>query len=193
MTHHNFSFHFQKALQAAAYILREAGGRMGYVDLMKMLYIADRECLAAEGETITGDAVSALKKGPVLRTVLNLIKGRDSQSEQWHRFIGTRFNRGIGQSEVFIRTRPGEDELYRYEKEVLKRVFEEHKDKDLVAYTHTFPEWQKYEKVLNDPTMKDSYPITLRDIIEGIDKPGLLDMVNARIAEIKDHKKLFGR
>ena len=191
MTHRYFIFQFQKALQATAYFLRLAGGRMLYIDILKMLYIADRECLSLEGETITGDTINALKKGPVLRTVKNLIKKDDSQWERWHHYIGTQFNSTTKRLEVFIKKHPGEGELYRFEKEIIQRVFEDHKDKDLVAYTHTFPEWQKYKEFLESPDTKNSHPITLKDILEGIGKPELWDAVKKNIADRNFQSKLF--
>ena len=191
MPHRHFIFQFQKALQAAACFLRQAGGRMSYIDLLKMLYIADRECLSCEGETITGDGVSALKKGPVLRTVKNLIKKDDSQWERWHHYIGTQFNSITKRLDVFIKNDPGEGELYRFEKELIYRVFEEYKDKDLIAHTHTFPEWQKYKAALDSPAMKNSYPITVEDILEGIGKPELLEVVEKNIADQRFQLKLF--
>ena len=47
-----FRFHFDRALQASACLLRFDGKRMGYLRLLKLLYIADREGLAETGETI---------------------------------------------------------------------------------------------------------------------------------------------
>ena len=188
-----FIFQFQKTLQAAAYILQAAGGQMNYIDLLKMLYIADRECLAEEGDTITGDSVSALKKGPVLRTVLNLIKGTDSQAYRWGQFIESRINRATKQIEVFLREPPGEDELYTFEKEILRRVVEQHGGKNLVAYTHTFPEWKKYEARLNSPNTKNSYPITLSDRLEGIGKPEMMRTIKRNLAEKELHSCWFGR
>ena len=193
MTHRYFTFHFQKALQAAGYILRMADGRMNYIDLIKMLYIADRECLGEEGETITGDSVSALKKGPVLRTVLNLIKDKDPRSGYWHDFIGSQFNDTAKKLEVYIKKSPGDGNLYRYEKEILDRVFDKYKDKDLIAYTHSFPEWQKYEELLNSPDTNNSYPITIRDILEGIGKLEMLATVESNIADELYYSELYKR
>jgi uncharacterized phage-associated protein len=194
MTYRHFIFHFQKSLQASAYVLRLAGGRMWYVDLLKMLYIADRECLIEEGDTITGDSVSALERGPVLCTVLNLIKNKDSQSKTWHRFIGAKSDPVTKQLDVFVKKEsPGEGKLYKFEKEILDRVYREHQGKDLVAYTHEFPEWKKYEAALNDPNKKNSFPISIEDMLEGIGKPELLTIVKRNIADKKFHLELFGK
>ena len=191
MTHNRFIFHFQKALQAAAYLLRLAGGRMRYIDLLKMLYIADRECLAVEGETITGDSMSALKYGPVLRTVFNLIKEKDSQSARWQHHIETDIDKGAKRYDVFIANDPGEDELYLFEKEILNKVFAKYRNEDVIDFTHTFPEWKKYEKALRSPRRKNSYPITLEDVLDGIGKPEMLETVENNIADEKYYSELF--
>ena len=193
MAHRYFIFHFQKALQAAAYLLRLAGGRMRYIDLLKMLYIADRECLGVEGATITGDSMSALKYGPVLRTVLNLIKGKDSQSARWQYHVKTDIDRSARRFEVFIANDPGDDELYLFEKEILDKVFATYRHMDVIDYTHTFPEWKKHEAALRSPYRKNSYPITIEDILKGIGKPELLETVENNIADQEYYSELFAR
>lgn len=42
----HFRFRFERSLQAAAYLIKLAGGELSYIHLLKMLYIADREYLA---------------------------------------------------------------------------------------------------------------------------------------------------
>ena len=56
----DFQFRFDKALQAAGLFLRLNGGRLKSLKLLKLLYLADRESLAVEGDTITGDRVRAM-------------------------------------------------------------------------------------------------------------------------------------
>ena len=72
----NFRFNFERALQASAYLLRLDGKRMGYLRLLKLLYIADREWLAETGESITGDRAYAMKYGPVLSSDLRPHQGQ---------------------------------------------------------------------------------------------------------------------
>ena len=85
----NFRFHFERALQASAYLLRLDGKRMGYLRLLKLLYIADREWLAETGESITGDRAYAMKYGPVLSNIYDLIKGNGSRAGEWDDYIHT--------------------------------------------------------------------------------------------------------
>src|SRR5436190_24334529 len=65
-----------KTAQAAAVLIRaECATGMNYMRVLKLLYIADRECLRRYGRVITGDRAVATKRGPVLSVSLDLIKG----------------------------------------------------------------------------------------------------------------------
>ena len=66
-------FNEKKATQAAARFLRHSNGRMNYMKLIKLLYIADRDALTRWGRPITTDSYFSLKHGPVLSQVLDLI------------------------------------------------------------------------------------------------------------------------
>src|SRR3984893_13184309 len=66
-------FNEAKATQAAVRLLRNRGGRMSYMKLIKLLYLADREALARCGRPITTDTYVSMKHRPVLSQVLNLI------------------------------------------------------------------------------------------------------------------------
>jgi len=141
-----FRFHFDRSLQAAAYLLKWAKGReMRYIHLLKMLYIADREYLAEYGYTITGDKVVAMQYGPVLSRILNLIKvkGETSQIERWQQFIPTERDRRT----VQLVADPGIGELSRASMAKLDSVFERFgnlKPFEVVRLTHEFPEWEHY-------------------------------------------------
>lgn len=50
-----FVYNEEKAAQAAAFLLREAGGSMDYRELLNLLYLADRQSLIETGAPITGD------------------------------------------------------------------------------------------------------------------------------------------
>ena len=64
-----FTFHIEKAIQASALLLKLKGGRMKYIGLLKMLYIADRIALERLEMPITGDCYFSMKYGPVLSKV----------------------------------------------------------------------------------------------------------------------------
>ena len=155
-----FAFKFDKALQAAAYLLRrERRQTMNYMRLLKVLYIADRESIRLTGRPITGDRFVAMKRGPVLSEVLDLVKGEHLRSPDWTRFIVR------DEYDVLLADEPGQATLSRFEIETLERVAEENRRRDeweMMDYTHTFPEWIK-----NDPG-DSSKVIPFADLLEAV-------------------------
>ena len=146
MSYPQFCFHFDRSLQAAAYLLKRAPSKeLEYIHLLKMLYIADREYLAERGYPITGDRVVAMQYGPVLSCILSLIKrdaAQEEQEEQWHRFIQTTPE----EYKVRLISDPGDGDLSRASLAKLDQVFERYgqlKPFQVVQLTHEFTEWQK--------------------------------------------------
>ena len=128
-------------MQAAGVLLRRDGNKMSRLRLLKLLYIADRELLAAKGRTITGDRVFAMKFGPVLSRTYDLIKGLEARAGEWDGFI---HSDGYA---VDLRKDPGLDDLSRAEIAKLQEVSDRYRDvddEDLWMLTHSFPEWEKY-------------------------------------------------
>ena len=72
----SFRFHPEKAVEAAAMLLKLHGKPMKYLGLLKMLYIADRLALKLMEQPITGDRYVSMDYGPVLSGVYDLIKGK---------------------------------------------------------------------------------------------------------------------
>src|SRR5688572_27768282 len=101
-------FNEKKATQAAAYLLRLRGGRMSYMKLIKLLYLADRLSLTRRGRPITTDRYVSMDRGPVLSRTLNLItEDREPAAPSfWAEFIAEPSN-----FEVELKSDPGADEL----------------------------------------------------------------------------------
>lgn len=147
-----FRFKFERSLQAAAYFVRLAGGEMHYIHLLKLLYIADREYLAKYGEMITGDRVCAMKHGPVLSNILNLIKGRIPRSDEWARHLQT-----LPESHrVRLIDDPRTGSLCRASRELMDDVFDRYGNMprfQLRDLTHQFPEWKAFFKKKTSTTI----------------------------------------
>jgi uncharacterized phage-associated protein len=153
-------FNFEKSLQAAGVLLRLEEGRMPYLRLLKLMYIADREMLAATASPITGDRGHAMKYGPVLSHVYALIKGSGPRFDDWDHHISTQ---GYA---VKLVDDPGRGKLSRGEIEKLIEVSERYRSKDqweLSDLTHVFPEWKKHWP---DGAESGSYPIPWEDVLE---------------------------
>ena len=179
--HHRF--HFQRALQAGACLLRLDGKRMGYLRLLKLLYIADREWLAETGESITGDRAYAMKYGPVLSNVYDLIKGDGSTAGVWDDYIHTE---GYA---VELVADPGRGEL---SKGILKKLgdiaqrYRQIDDWELSEHTHQFKEW-----VANYQGGGAS-PIPWQEILQAQDKPEMVAIVERDEAARQVFDDVFG-
>jgi uncharacterized phage-associated protein len=80
-------FDRRKALAASSVLLERSHGRMPYAKLIKLLYAADRESLRF-GKPIIGGHYYAMKLGPVVSEVLDLVKHSPEAlgpaGEEWH-------------------------------------------------------------------------------------------------------------
>jgi uncharacterized phage-associated protein len=152
-------FNFEKSLQAAGVLLRLEEGRMPYLRLLKLLYIADREMLAGSASPITGDRAQAMKYGPVLSHIYALIKGSGPRFDDWDRHIRTQ---GYA---LKLADDPGRGKLSRGEIEKLTEVSKRYRNQDqweLSDLTHDFPEWKAHWP---DGAEGGSYPIPWEDVI----------------------------
>ena len=160
-----FKFNERTAVQAAARMIQHSGGEMNYLALMKLLYLADREALLRFGRPITGDRVVAMKHGPVLSRVYDLVsqKKQEAPESQWHKFI-PRPNAYV--FTVRFSGVPDTGELSQAELALIDEIYAKFRGWDewgLVDYTHKLPEWR-------DP--KDSsVPISFEEILQGAKVP----------------------
>ena len=159
-------FDLNKTIQVTAYLLKQSENKMNYLRLLKLLYLINREALKEDANLIIYDTACALRRGPILSTVYDLIKGQPKQmSWKWQQYIKT------GKFDVSLVKCPGDDELSRFEKKIIESVFaahEENNDFALIDFTHNLPEWKKYEPDLESVRGRDSYHIKLRDIVNAI-------------------------
>ena len=157
-----FRFHPEKAVEAAAVLLKLHGKPMKYLGLLKMLYIADRIALERMDQPITGDHYVSMDYGPVLSGVYDLIKGKpiDNALPLWSKFISPG-----NEHYVSLLSEPGNASLCEEEEEIIQQVYQAfgHLDPFLVAeWTHDLPEWQ-------DPH-GSAIPITVEDILKNVGK-----------------------
>ncbi len=178
----NFRFNFERALQASACLLRLDDKRMGYLRLLKLLYIADREWLAETGESITGDRAYAMKFGPVLSSIYDLINGNGSRAGEWDDYIHTE-----GYALELVAD-PGRGEL---SKGIVQKLFEVTKryaeldDWELSERTHEFKEWA-------DHFRGETSPIPWQDILRAQGKPEMIAVVERDEAARQTFDDVFG-
>lgn len=155
----SFRFNERKAAAAAVVLLELEGGRMRYLRLIKLLYLAERESLHRFGRPIFGDRYVAMKHGPVTSTVLDLIKGRGDDGGPWHAQIDCEAYDAV------VRRNVATDVLSEAEAALLKEASALFKTFDvwrLRDFTHTLPEWR-------DPG-SSSFDILPEDILRALGK-----------------------
>jgi len=169
-------FETMKAAQAAAILLREHGGQMSRLRLLKLLYIASRECLAETLRPITGDRIAAMDHGPVPATTYDLLKREHADAPIWDEFIEQ-----VGPQEHRLIRDPGVGQLSKYEIEKLRKVSEvrrEMNDYDIALETHEFEEWKR-----NKPPAKGVRWISLDDLLSALNLQDSKQRIEQAIAD----------
>jgi uncharacterized phage-associated protein len=178
-----FRFSTKKTLQAVAVLLKLDRGRMGYLRLLKLLYIADRENVIRVGRPIVGTRTVAMNSGPLHSEVYNLIKGEHVDAPMWADHI-----RKEGY-EIELLIDPGVSELSAAEVRTLTAVSEKYSsfsEWDVVEVTHDFPEWIKNAP---EESANTSRTIPFEDVLDAV---GLSTEKEAILAEVKEDAKIDG-
>ncbi len=141
-------FNEKKTAQMAGYLLYKRGGRMAYIKLMKLLYLADRSFMLNYGDTMTGDQPYAMDNGPVLTKTYDLVKsGEPNDESPWNEWIAGEANYEVSVKKALTSSDDDElDELSRADIRILDQVFEEFgglRRFELCNLTHEIcAEWQ---------------------------------------------------
>jgi len=180
-----FVFSERKAAQAAAYLLKLNGGRMPYLKLIKLLYLADRESLLKTGLPITGDRFVSMDRGPVLSRVYNLISEEPQDLQRpWFEYIKPPQDYAVS----LANESPEFDDLSPFETKLLESLFQTYKDTDrfaLADLTHEIcPEWKDPQgsSIPIDPAEVLQVAGKSQEEIERVTRDALELQVLARIA-----------
>jgi uncharacterized phage-associated protein len=154
-------FNEARATQAAAYILKLRGGRMKYIKLLKLLYLADRKAFLERGRTITTDCYVSMEHGPVLSITYNLIGGTHRQTDHtWERTISAAEDFDVKlndpEGEIFI------DQLSCADLETIDSIYAQfghwNRWRLIDEVMHKLPEWKNPGNSM--------IPIRYREILE---------------------------
>ena len=125
----------EKTTQVAAYLLKQAGGKLNYTAFLKLLYMADQKMLVESGAPITYDNWFRMPYGPVLSQTYDLIRTPQEKAGYWGEYIRT------SGYDIELINHPDDDLLSEAEEETVDSIFEEHGGKrrsELVKLTHDF-------------------------------------------------------
>lgn len=74
------NFDIQKAIAATAFLIQRQGGTENMYTLLKKLYYADRIALVKWGNSITGDKLVSMDKGPIVSKIYDLFKDKGTET-----------------------------------------------------------------------------------------------------------------
>ena len=144
-------FRDEKITHMAAYLIRALGGKASHIQLLKLMYLADRQSFDDRGHSISGDRFVAMKQGPVLSNAYDFMKGTGSAQSVWDGVIeniAKTYYHSLRNDDVDL------DLISPYEERVLSGVVAEHRGKsptELVKYLHdNCPEWEDPGKTSKD-------------------------------------------
>ena len=179
-------FNERKTTQVAASFIKLSGGRLNYMKLIKLMYLADRQALLNWGRPITYDSYFSLKHGPILSTTLDLItEGKQPNSDHiWFKYV----SKPDGY-EVTLHENCCPDDLSKAEERLISQIFLEygHFDQwELVEHLHSvLPEWKN--------PGRSSIPISYRDILSaGGKSEGEINYVEEEIDNVCFASDIFG-
>jgi uncharacterized phage-associated protein len=148
----------EKIIQIVNYILQKYDFSLNYTKLLKLLYIADRECLDRWNFAISEDNYSAMEQGMVLSGLYDFIRGKADELSQikWDNcFYKDGYNL---HSNYKYRENCSYDELSEAEREILDEVDKKYHSeswKYLVdEVVHKFPEWEAVEDKIGNSSLK---------------------------------------
>ena len=130
-------FDEQKATDAATLLLRRAGGQLTRLELIKLLYFADREATKRYNRPICGGRYVSMEYGPVLSEVYDLITG-NQPSEVWAARICT------VERDVILREDHPPSAVSEAELNVLEAMSDEwgnQRTGEIIDYGHNLAEW----------------------------------------------------
>jgi Antitoxin SocA-like, Panacea domain len=126
-------FNIDKAIAATAYLIEHEGGSDDMFPLIKKLYFADRTALIHWGNSITGDALASLEKGPIVSRIYDLLKGKGAERDliKWNDVIQKK-----EPYKIVLRKVPDKGVLSEREKDVL-----EESRKTIDSIRGSIPKW----------------------------------------------------
>ena len=161
---HNIPFDYKKAVQAINFFALKNGGKITKLEVLKLIFFADRYHLRKYGRPITNDQYWAMRFGPVASCVKEMAE-LDSLCGTERHYAENHFQKGIPEYQLESTTPVDEDVFSDSDLEALNFVwdhFGDHLD-HVVNVTHQYPEWKRHENTLKG---QSRVPMDLMDFLE---------------------------
>lgn len=183
-------FNYRKAVQALNYLACNNGGTLNKMKAIKMIWLADRLHIRKYGRSITGDEYYAVPFGPIPSATRDILEcnpmAGDLASEYAKDFI-----KG-DKKYTFKSLKDPELKVFsQTDIQIINTIIENfnHREEfELSKYSHTFPEWKKYESALNKG-VSSRFPINQADFFINVEEKSGLFVDAAETLE--DSKIIF--
>ncbi len=148
----------EKIIQSICYLVsKQQDGVLDTMKVYKLLWLCDRLHIRRYSRTVSGDDYFALPYGPVPSTAKNLVDGKYKGESGFSDYIAV-----LPKHQIKAVAKPKMDEFSESDIEIMDAIWEEFGNMtavELSNYSHTFPEWIKYESALKDSSKKNGYKI----------------------------------
>lgn len=159
MTTPNIPVKHETALQVVHYLLSKVPAA-DKINIVKMAYVADKLHLLHYARTITRDQYFAMKYGPIGSNVLDICNLSTFIGLDTVRFA-SQYLEVKNETTIVAKQAMEHDLLSESDFAMLDQAIAKYKSgQDLVDFTHTFPEWKKFEAdLLSGRTRKEPIPL----------------------------------
>jgi uncharacterized phage-associated protein len=132
------------------------GGVIERLELMKFIWMSDRLHLNKYGRTISKDSYCALRLGPIPSRIMDLSKYNNESFE-------------IDGYNVKSKANFNPDFFSKSDIEIMEYTwnrFNKMGSIEFSDYSHEFPEWLRFKKMLDDKSLPNAYTIVMQDFFE---------------------------
>jgi len=167
-TNIKFPYNREKAIQATLWFLNKHSGILDRLQLVKLMFLADREHLVRYGRPVVGGNYCAMKLGPVLSELLDDLNHAKNE--------GTFPFQSIGHN-VHTDSKAREEVLSESDIEVFEIVDREYGKLDrfkLAGITHDLKAWKKNYP---DENISVSNPLPYEDFFLDVEDDSILEII----------------
>ena len=176
---------YEKIIQAVNFFARKSSNQLTKLHILKLIFFADRYHMRMYGRMITNDNYLAMQYGPVAsatKQVIEFISIPDQYSEYAAAYLKPKNDLRIYSQKDVERDVFSETDIEALE--VAWKITET--VKNLVKYSHEFPEWKKHEEKLK--IFSRSW-MALEDFF--LQAPEKSEYCNADEARVQSNKEFF--
>lgn len=184
---------FQKIVQSLCYVGNQRKKRcIGKIDALKIIYLADRHHLRSYGSSITGDAYYAMKRGPVASRTKDVIEGKFGSDDHLSKYALQFITPGSDSFCAKAQKRfdcLAETDIVSLSVGYKKYVELGENQKNIVEYTHNFPEWRKHLSSLN--AGRTRVKMSVADFFDSDKRSESVEYCTAKGEQVKLNREIY--